>query len=369
MAPLAGRSLRSRDLVLALALAAVGAVEALTGLTGSAGSWLLLPTVFACGAALLLRRTPWGLVVVLFCMLGQAAAGSDLPGGLAEPVALVVVLYGYVRASSRLIGLFALLAAMLGLSAVILQGEARLANFLFAALLLLAAWSMGTVVRDADERGELLADRRAEDERAGIARELHDVVSHHVSAMVVRAASERRSMPAEAPAAEALAQIEEQGRETMRELRRLLRVLRAPRRAGELEAPRAPLPGLSDLHALLDEARRGGAEVRAEETGEPFHLGDGEQLAVFRAVQECLTNARKHAPGAPVEVGLRWAPQHLEVVVRNPIAEPDRPAIPGSGLGLRGMRERLTSYGGSLTAGPIGERFEVRVVVPAEVAR
>ena len=368
MAPPPRLSVRPADLALAIGLAAVAVLEGRSGVTDAPTSWALVPTAVACGAAVLVRRTPWGLAVVLACMLVQAVAGSDLPGGLAEPVALVVVLYGFVRASRPLDGLLALGVAAAGLTVVLLQGPVRLANFLFAGLLLLAAWAAGTAVRDADERGDLLAERRTVEERARIARELHDVVSHHVSAMVVRAASERRTLSEEDPAAPALLQIEEEGRETMRELRRLLGVLRAPHSEGEVAAPRQPLPGLADLPGLLHDVRRSGVEVAAEEHGEPFRMGDGEQLAVFRAVQECLTNARKHAPGQSVEVALRWEPQQLEVVVRNPVVDGGGPAVPGAGLGLRGMRERLTSYGGTLAAGEVGGQFQVRLVMPEEVS-
>ncbi|MEN5073764.1 histidine kinase, partial [Isoptericola cucumis] len=200
------------------------------------------------------------------------------------------------------------------------------------------------------------ADRAALAERARIAREMHDVVAHSLAVVVAQA---RLGRAAPARAQEALAAVEEAGRSASGELRGLLHVLRPdvadePGTVGDgSDDAGRPAPGTADLPALVEEVRATGRTVILDVTGEPRALGPVARLAVYRAVQEALTNTARHAgPGAAARVTLTWGGEGLEVVVADDggAAGPRRrgPAARPAGLGLRGMRERLEAVGGTL---------------------
>jgi signal transduction histidine kinase len=200
-------------------------------------------------------------------------------------------------------------------------------------------------------------------ERATIARELHDVVAHHMSVMVVQAGA-ARSVVETAPdaAADALRQIEVSGRTGLTEMRRLLEILKADRADGDL----APQPGLAHLDELLDGMRATGLRVEAVVEGEPRPLPPGVDLSAYRIVQEALTNSLRHAGGASARVRLRYEPDalELEVIDDGPGATAD--SI-GGGHGLIGMRERAQLFGGQVEAGSRpGGGFAVRARLPSE---
>ena len=202
-------------------------------------------------------------------------------------------------------------------------------------------------------------ERAAADERARIARELHDVVSHDVSMMVLQASVERRL--AGDTAGEALASIEATGREALTELRRMLGVLRKDDQHPEL----APQPALAQLPELVERARAAGMPVHLIVDGDPVTVPVGLGIAAYRIVQESLTNAAKHAAGAPVSVTIRYGPHDLDIEV----VDDGGPAVPvaggGSGQGLIGMRERVTLFGGTLEATPgSGGGFAVHARLP-----
>jgi signal transduction histidine kinase len=205
-------------------------------------------------------------------------------------------------------------------------------------------------------------------ERGRIARELHDVIAHSVSLMGVQAGAVERVLERDPDTArKSLRSIQATARESVGELRRLLGILRTD------EAPPglAPQPGLNALASLLEESRRAGLPAELEIEGEPRALPPGVELSAYRVAQEALTNARKHAPGAPARVVVRYRPDELEVYVRN-AAGPARngadDAAGGSGHGLLGMRERVALYGGSLEARTASDGgFEVRARLPVEV--
>lgn len=218
-----------------------------------------------------------------------------------------------------------------------------------------------TARADAIEREQELRIREAAElERTTIARELHDVVAHKVSVMVVQAGAERSVLdPAATSTEETLRTIEATGREALVELRRLLGVLRN----GESQ-PLVPQPTLADVDALVAHVRDAGVDVELRIEGERRRLAPGVELSAFRIVQEALTNVLKHAGGAPALVALRFEAAELEIEVRDQGGGEHAPG-PGTGHGLLGIRERVALHGGRVDAGPTGDGYSVRAWLPA----
>jgi signal transduction histidine kinase len=234
--------------------------------------------------------------------------------------------------------------------------------------------------------GEALADtmlaHTARGERARIARELHDVVAHHISMVAVQAETARLTTPGlPAAGAHRFAEIGDTARAGLTEMRRLLGVLREDAAdAGATVADRHPLPGLPQLAELVDAARdASGAGIRLIVSGPVTEFDPGVELAAYRIVQEALTNARRHAPSVAVDVELCYADDALRLRVRDngpgPEGSPDTPGtesyppadLAGGGHGLLGMRERTLAVGGTLWTGSApGGGFLVEAVLPAK---
>ncbi|MFI9550322.1 sensor histidine kinase [Nonomuraea endophytica] len=216
-----------------------------------------------------------------------------------------------------------------------------------------------------------LLEHTARGERARIARELHDVVAHHISMVAVQAETARVSVAGMPPAgAQRLSAIGDTARAALTEMRRLLGVLRED--AGESTAARRPQPGLGlgELNELLDEARQAsGTGMRLILQGTPAALDPGVELAAYRIIQEALTNARRHAPGAAVDVRLDYSGQGLHLSVRDngpgPPAGDDHE--PPDHHGLAGMRERAVAVGGRLSTGAAtGGGFLIEAHLPGK---
>lgn len=225
------------------------------------------------------------------------------------------------------------------------------------------------------------AERARMEERTRIAREMHDVVAHRVSLMVVHA-SAVRAVAARDPrkAAEGAELVGEMGREALRELREMLGVLRtddgaptggtvprAPALPSVRAAAAAESPGLSDLPGLIEESRAAGVPVDFLVEGDGRALEPRAEAAVYRVVQEALTNVHKHAPGARTRVRLAYRDREIAVLVQNAPSDgaSDAPRLPSGGNGLRGMRERVTGLGGGLAAGATDEGgFRVSALLP-----
>ncbi|HST81331.1 MAG TPA: histidine kinase [Kineosporiaceae bacterium] len=246
--------------------------------------------------------------------------------------------------------------------------------------------------RAREERGWLLEREReaaaqsaVDAERARIARELHDIVSHNVSLMVVQAGAARQvltTQPAEAETA--LLEIESAGRNTMTELRHLLGVL-APSAEGKDAEDLSPQPSLSRLSPLVDRIAFAGLPVEVRISGQPRPLPSGVDATAYRIIQEALTNALKHGDGVKAEVTVRYADHSLRVEILNsgpsvltggPIASP-RPidstgpatdlSVPTQGRGLLGLRQRVAVFGGDLDARRrLGGGFRVRARIPLD---
>jgi len=287
------------------------------------------------------------------------SAAQFLAAALAVPF-LVLALTGTGRAGSEEGVLVVLLAALAPAAALTgMAGRAR---------------SEALVHSQARQAiADTLVEHTARGERARIARELHDVVAHHISMIAVQAETARLATPGmPAAGARRLLEIGDTARAGLTEMRRLLGVLREDAQAadpGQLDADRHPQPGLQQLNELLDEARdTSGAGTRLIVSGPPAALDPGVELAAFRIVQEALTNARRHAPGAAVDVELHFADDALSLRIRD--NGPGPPAVPpgaSGGHGLPGMRERAAAAGGELRTGAAaGGGFLIEATLPAK---
>ena len=240
------------------------------------------------------------------------------------------------------------------------------ANAASALLVSGTAVAVGRWQRNAEAHRQLLADRAVADERRRIARELHDIVAHHLTTMQLLAGGARANLErSPTTAREALVTLEGSGRTALHEMRHLLDVLRAGDERDEGEGT-APQPGIADLDRVVEDSRRSGLPTTLTSDGETRPLPPSVALAVFRIVQEALTNARKHAGhGAKVDVRLSYAPREVRVTVTDDGPRPDHPGARGSGYGLMGMRERVALHGGTLHAGPADSGgFTVRARLP-----
>jgi signal transduction histidine kinase len=371
------------DLALALAVTVLGQSEV----------WLRddvqpRPAAAVCelvlGAVLAFRRVAptTTVVVVAVASTVEALAGVPLQSPLNPIIASVIAAYSlFVHATARraVTGGALLLAAIATQSA---SQHQELGNFAWAVVLMAGVAAVGWTVRSRTQRvdhleQEALDLERAREEqarqaiaqeRARIARELHDVVSHSISVIAIQAqAVQRRLGPGHEKEVEDLRAVESTARQAMVEMRRLLGVLRAD---GE-SLPLAPQPGLSQLPALVDRATKAGLRVEVTTTGTPEPLPAGLDLTAYRVVQEALTNTLKHASARTASVALGYAPGELRLTVeddgRGHADGVGAAPSPGRGHGLIGMAERVSFYGGRLHTGPLdGRGFRVDVRLPIE---
>jgi signal transduction histidine kinase len=291
-------------------------------------------------------------------------------------IAQLIVLYWLGRDGPQLLAAGLAMPFLLLALVSLARSEAGILAVLLASLAPIAAWA--GIARRA--RGEAraqsaarqviagsLLEHTARGERARIAHELHDVVAHHISMIAVQAETARLATPGmPAAGAQRLSSIGDTARAALTEMRRLLGVLRED--TGTEMAGRQPQPGLNQLNELLDAARDAtGVGARLIVSGWPEILDPGVELAAYRIVQEALTNARRHAPGAAVDVELRYADDSLYVRIRdNGPGPPVTP--PEAGHGLLGMRERAAAVGGELRTGiASGGGFLVEARLPGKV--
>ena len=311
------------------------------------------------------RRAPLAVAGVY---TAAAAFSTILGGGLfaGEPpqgaplVAGVIAFYSLGAYAAERPALFGAVAGVAGLWITVLAGgDIDVPSFLFSGgLIVLTPWLVGRTVRARAQRVTELARVAAQEERARIARELHDIVAHSVGAMVAQAQGGRRVIERDPERAkEALETIERTGRSALDEMRRALGVLRAE------DAPRAPQPGMDDLPSLVAQARRNGLPVEFVTEGEPAPLPAGADLSAYRIVQEALTNTLKHAGPVPTRVAVRYGSDELELVIADDGAPVKTSGA--AGHGLVGMRERVALFGGDLHTGQRPEGgFTVRASLP-----
>jgi signal transduction histidine kinase len=234
----------------------------------------------------------------------------------------------------------------------------KASDLVFTPLLFAVAFAAGYLLRERTQEAELKVTLAAAEERARIARELHDIVAHSMSVMVLQVGAVRHRLP-EGDDKHALTDVERTGRGALHEMRRLLGALRRE------DAEFAPQPGLDALPALVEGVGRAGLPVDLKVEGAPVPLPAGLDLSAYRIVQEGLTNALKHARASHAEVHLSYEPDVLRIEVR----DDGHGEGNGAGHGLVGVRERVKIYGGEMHAGRVdGGGFELSTRFPIDGA-
>jgi signal transduction histidine kinase len=335
----------------------------------------------ACGSLAWRRRSPLlSCFLIAVALAAQAAISGVDFRSLGTALAIILALYSagaYLDLSRA--GLAVVLVAI-GLGARELRDFGAFKrdpwNEAFFFLLVLSISGLGVAIRHRrraqhlrslagmlQQEGAAEARMAVVEERERIARELHDVVAHGVSAVVIQAeAAEELLASSPDRARESLWTIQRLGREALTEMRQALGILRG----GEEEHSRAPQPTLSDLPALIARNRESGLAVRLHVLGVPRPLPPGLQVSAYRVVQEGLTNVRRHAAGASAGVSVHYRPGALEIEIVDD--GPGASARNNSGLGLIGMRERVTFFGGEFSAGTRSDGgFVVSATFPTAV--
>jgi signal transduction histidine kinase len=326
--------------------------------------WFTAPAVALLVLSLLARRrfpfgapaAVWLIAAALSFIDGRLVvfAGSAFIAGMAA-----AFLLGNLRdARQGRLGL----GLVLGAVAIIVYNDPGHAagDYVFTPVLFAIAWLAGFALRERAAQAEAAEERAAyaelereaaariavAEERARIARELHDVVAHAVSVMVLQIGAVRHKLPHElGDDKEALGRVEQAGRTALTEMRRLLGAMRRNGDGVEL----APEPGLDSLDSLLDDVGRAGLPVQLHVQGDPFPLPRALDLSAYRIVQEGLTNALKHAHAGRADVTIGYGPEEVRIEVRDDGRGSTR--SDGLGHGLVGIRERVKIYGGEMTAG------------------
>jgi signal transduction histidine kinase len=306
------------------------------------------------------RRAPFAVVALASAALMAQALVAEPAISFGEFLAMLLATYSVAAHSS--LGRAAA-GGLVAFAAVgvhsLQQPDAGPFEWVYGLVYFGGAFLLGRAIRLRAQRSEERVRGAAVAERARMARDLHDVISHSVGVMVVQAGAARVALDEDPAAARrSLEQVEATGRQALEELRRLLGVLRAG------VPDRAPQPGLATLGALVDQVRGAGVSVDLVLQGERRALSPGIELAGYRIVQEALTNVMKHAPQACARVRVAFRPGMLELEIED---DGGASGAAGSGYGLAGMRERAEMYGGSVEAapGPSGG-FRVLAQLPFE---
>jgi signal transduction histidine kinase len=364
------RELPRIDIVLALVLAGYAQLEiwdpawalGVSDVTGAKG--VLATTALAMTLPVAVRRRfPLAAVVTVMVATAVQAVSTTPTEGLAGIVAGLLCAYSvaaYADTTRAAVG------AAVAFAAVAAQAKGA-GDLAFGTLIFGGAWLAGASVRRRHlrtrelegETARLVVERdtAVARERARLARELHDVVAHSVSTMVVQAQAGDSLLDAQPERArEAFGSIERSGRQALIELRRLLGLLRDEGQGAETE----PQPGLAQLDGLVESVREAGLSVAVHVDGPRAPLPPGLDLAAYRIVQEGLTNALKHASPKEAQLVVRYGAHSVELEVTNAV----NGARARPGHGLVGMRERVGLYGGELEAGARGSEFRLRARLP-----
>ncbi|WP_194916821.1 sensor histidine kinase [Catenulispora rubra] len=361
---------------------------------------------FGAASALLLAKHADGALPLLGALVGAVAlawpiaARSRRPGPAfllslatlaaiaawqprSAPAAFVplgITLYALATRAKPPVAIATLCAAIAAATATALPDFKHSGGAVLFGSIYLVVWTIGFAVGMHRRYTTLTLRTQLDRQRMDIARELHDVVAHHMSVITVQAGyggllldddNDDAATPDVARAREALAVIETTGRQALEEMRRLVEVLQAEH-GSPPEAGLAPAPGLADLPRLIDHAANAGVRVTLTMTGTERDLPPGESLAAYRIIQEALTNVIKHAGTDSATLNLHFTEDHVEIQVSNGPAKPKRSSLQDAprspGRGTAGMRERAQLYGGELHAGPTpdgGYRVHARLPLPS----
>ena len=359
------------DLVLVCGLGALAQAELWLDAEWAADRYELAPIALVMAALLLLRlRAPLLTLLLEVAALEVATAVNTVPDNDPMSVVLPVMVALYsagAHTRGRRLAVTAVAVAVATLLAVHRDGSSwNVSGFLFFGFFLGAPFLAGIAIRTRRERERLLERERDEkalaavaEERTRIARELHDVVAHAISVIVLQARGARHSLGADPDdAGRAIDAIERTASQALAEMRRLLAILRADDEAASL----APEASLAHLDVLAGEVRAAGLPVEVRVEGQPRELSPGLDASAYRIVQEALTNALKHAGGSKAVVTVGYGDE-LEIEVADDGVGLANGA--GAGHGLLGMRERAAVFGGRVEAGPRdGGGYVVRAQLP-----
>jgi signal transduction histidine kinase len=386
--PLTRRQVAGDLLLVGVCLAVAVAIQ-VTGTDAIAANlrpdlWSVLLTIAAIAPLAFRRRAP--LLVLIACFPGFIGLVALQYSVGAAPLGIIIGFYTAVAWDSRRNAHRALGVLVIGLVIVTVLGPIDLSveGAVVQIALFVGGWVIGNGTRErrehqvsrvvaAELKAEIATERAAmererathaaAEERLRIVRDLHDILGHSFSVMVVQAGvAERLLDTAPEQARQAVTEIAETGRESLAEMRRLLGVLRTD----ETKPPREPTPALADLPALVARIRAAGLDVHLDTHHLPIGLSPGIELAAYRIVQESLTNCLKHAAASSARVRVDVTDDQLVVEVTDDGHGPEGNEGPDStGHGLNGMQERVAFYGGRLTAGPVAPGgYRVHAEVP-----
>jgi signal transduction histidine kinase len=376
------RNRDTRDLLFGAIAGGAMIAESLTTVNNRGPWWANAIGYGAMGVLVAVRRRRTLIVCLAAYALACVLTLLVTPVSELSTVIFVVAFITYTAGHELALG--QALVALAGVIVTVLVVDAvgpnsqSFTDGVFPCAVFAITWGVGRALRNhlkltrelaiTNEQLELEREDRARDavadERRRIARELHDVVAHSVSVMVVQSGAARRTLSRDAErAAEALAAAEESGRTALVELRRMLGLMSEDK----ADAQRSPQPTLKQIDALIERARDAGLDVQLREDGDRFPLAAGADLAAYRVVQEALTNTLKHAGPTRATVALHWMPEKLQLEISDAGAQNGTPQkLGGAGQGLIGMRERLEMYGGHVDAHPEHGGFVVQASIPRD---
>lgn len=356
------------DLALSGLLCLVAVASVLTGNPDEGPLPITLPVAVVTTVALIWRRRSPPVMIGLIVVAGMAQSmEARPPGSLWSLLVYAIAMYSAAAWSSEAV---AAITGAVFVAALLI--EERLDNgvdYVFILLLFGGVWLLGRAGRSwrgrlstAERRQQEVARLAVAEERLRIARDLHDVVAHSLGAIAVQAdAAEAALHLAPERAVEPMRVIRRTAREALGDIRRVLEVLRS-----DEDAPVPGAPGAAEITGLVASARASGLRVSLEPELADLALPPAVGAVAYRIVQESLTNVRRHAPGAGAVVSVVRAGNELQIQVVNEAAPGPATGVPvGSGLGIRGMQERVRALGGAFASGPTSDGgFAVRATIP-----
>jgi signal transduction histidine kinase len=323
--------------------------------------------VVLCGALWWRRRHPLLVAVLVLAAFVAVSELGVVPQGWLMPYILVLAYstgaYARGRESAAGVVVTMAMAYLIGRYAADDPGPTTASDYVFIIVLCGAPWLAGHVLRSRHEQAAAARQAAIADERARIARELHDIIAHSLSVVAIQSdAAEHALSHDPALVREPLRAITRTAQDALAEMRRLVAVLRV----GDEKEPLQPQPGLAQLDTLIDEVRATGTPVALHVDGDRAALPPGLDLAAYRIVQEALTNARRHAgPSTSARVRVHIDDGDVDIEVTDDGAGQRPPSAPGNGHGLLGLRERVALYGGQFDAGAVpGGGFRIHARLP-----